>query len=65
MYLEEEVMEVIARLHGVDKDIVEIFDDEQKWLIATCHIDSLAELGDPLANELYLGEEVLLRLEVA
>ena len=51
-------MEMIAKLHDIDKDCVELFDDERKWLAGVVHIDTFDELG--IAGDLFKGEVRLL-----
>jgi len=57
-------MKLIAKLHKIDMDQVELFDEDMRWLFGVFHIDSFSEMPE-LIDALYAGDEVLLRLEAA
>jgi len=37
-------MEWIIKQHPVDSDQVEVYDDEEKWLLTVMHVDSFTEI---------------------
>jgi len=57
-------MEWIIKQHPVDHDQVEVYDDEEKWLLTVMHIDSFTEIPG-LCDKLYDGKAVTLRVEEA
>jgi hypothetical protein len=55
-------MEITVKIHNVDKDMVEMYSNDGRWLMGVCHIDSFDKLG--LNSRLYNGEEITLNMEV-
>jgi hypothetical protein len=55
-------MKVIAKRHSKDFDMVELWEDEKRWLLCIIHVDSFE---GTLGTRLYDGEEITLRLEEA
>jgi len=61
-YQKEGIMEITLKIHHVDKDMVEMYTNDGRWLMGICHIDSFDELG--IDSRLYNGEEITLNMEV-
>ncbi len=55
-------MEITAKAHEIDTDMIVIMSKDQKYLIGVVNIDCF--LGDSMYSRLDKGEELILELEV-
>jgi hypothetical protein len=58
----EDTVKVIAKIHELDREQVNIIDDDRKFLICTVHIDSLYFVGPGIIERLELDSEIELEV---
>ena len=55
-------MEIKLKIHDIDRDMIEMYTNDGRWLIGVVHIDSFSELE--VVDSLFNGEDVVLTVGV-